>query len=406
MTPIFSVQATTPIVFGTDSISNAASVLKAHAIACPLVVVDRNLAATGHFQRMLVDLRKQGLTVQVWERKATEPTTEAIVPGIDAYLAGNCDGLVGCGGGSTLDTAKAIGVLAYCGGSDPTPYGSHGTMKISGCAPVIAIPTTCGTGSEVTSMAMLTVSGRPCKLLLRHTSLRPRAAIIDPMLMATQPAAVVLSSAMDALSHAIECFTKDRDHPYADGLAATALKRVLHHLPRAMAGSEDGLPHLAAAACIAGLAFDAGGLQFHALSHVLGARYHLPHGLCCAMVLLAGLSYLLPRVPGKLAYLMPVVAPDVAATDMDHAAATVVNGVVAFIDRMKIPYPRQVCDIETALIDDLVQETMANGIRNMETQTLSTLWATLIHSGSSGQLPRHTIFSRTPLDQNSSIERR
>lgn len=381
--PTFSVNSTTAIVFGPGVMDDVTSVLKTHAIARPLVVMDENLAATDHCRRMRVDLHKQGFTVKVWEREATEPTVAAIAPGIGAYRAGNCDGLLGYGGGSTLDAAKAVGVLAHGGGCDPTPYGPHGPRAITGCAPVIAIPTTCGTGSEVTSMALLTESAGPRKLLLRHASLRPMAAIIDPLLMASQPADVMLSSAMDALSHAVECFTKDRDHPYADGLALTALERIMCHLPRAMAENDESLTHLAAAACLAGLAFDAGGLQFHALSHVLGTRYRLPHGICCAMVLRAGLDHLLPRVPDKLARLTPVVAPDVAASDSDHAAAAAVNGMIDFIDRMKVPYPRQVCDIEYAVIDDLVQETEANGIRNMEAPALSALWAKLIQSDSS-----------------------
>ena len=383
MTPTFSVNSTTAIIFGPGAIGDMASVLKTHAIARPLVVMDGNLAATDHCRRMLADLHKQGFSVKVWERDATEPTVASVVPGIGAYHTGNCDGLLGYGGGSTLDAAKAVGVLAHGGGCDPTPYGSHGSRAITGCAPVIAIPTTCGTGSEVTSMALLSESAGSRKLLLRHASLRPRAAIIDPLLMASQPADVMLSGAMDALSHTVECFTKDRDHPYADGLALTALERIVCHLPRAMAENDDSLTHLAAAACLAGLAFDVGGLQFHALSHVMGVRYCLPHGICCAMVLRAGLDHLLPRVPDKLARLAPIVAPDVAAAGSDHAAAAVVDGIIGFIDRMKVPYPRQICDIENAVINDLVQETEANGIRNMEAPALSALWATLIQGDSS-----------------------
>ena len=139
-----------------------------------------------------------------------------------------------------------------------------------------------------------------------------------------------------------------------------------------MQENNESLPHLAAAACLAGLAFDAGGLQFHALSHVLGARYHQPQGICCAMVLRAGLNHLLPRAPGKLARLAPIFASDIAAADVGHAAAAVVNGVIEFIDRMKVPYPRQVCDIEYADVDDLVRETVSN--RKPPHQNRSIKW--------------------------------
>jgi len=259
-----------------------------------------------------------------------------------------------------MDTAKGVGVLAVSGDDDPTPYQRFGTKTVTGCAPVIAIPTTAGTGSEVTSVCVFTSLRTGHKLPIRHPSLLPKVAVVDPRLMLSMPPGVTMATGIDALSHATECFTQVREHPFADTLALQATRLIVENLPKAVKNGrdEEARSNMALAATMAGTAFEVGGLQFHAYAQALGAKYHAPHGVTCGIALRAGLRQILPTATAKLARMAWAFGIDTRGLSQVIAAERAVAAATAFISEMGIPTVAQAMKATQADIPMLTKETL------------------------------------------------
>jgi alcohol dehydrogenase len=259
-----------------------------------------------------------------------------------------------------MDTAKGVGVLAVAGEEDPTPYQRFGGKTVPGCVPVIAVPTTAGTGAEVTSVSVLTSTKSGHKLPIRHPSLLPKVALVDPQLMLSMPPKVTAFTGIDALSHAVECFTLVREHPFCDTLALQATKLIVENLPRAIKDGNDreARSNMALAAVMAGTAFEVGGLQFHAYAQALGAKYRGAHGLTCGIALRAGLRQILPTATAKLARMAWAFDIDTRGISQQQAAAKAVDAATAFITAMGIPKITDVLPTTAADIAMLKKETL------------------------------------------------
>ena len=293
----FNFQIPTKIVFGIGSVQSIADHAKELGLKKPMLVTDKVIGQTEGVKNAIAALSSEGIDAVVWDEIGAEPTDDTIVSGLKVYNSGGCDGFIGFGGGSSMDTAKCIGALALTGDDDPTPYQRGGTKTPVGCPPVIAIPTTAGTGSEVTSVGVFTSSATGHKLPIRHPSMSPKVAICDPTLMVSMPPGVTMATGVDALSHAAECFTQVREHPFSDTLALQAIKLIADNLKAAVENGNDieARSGMALAATMAGTAFEVGGLQFHAYAQAIGAKYHAPHGITCGVALRAGLKHILPK---------------------------------------------------------------------------------------------------------------
>jgi alcohol dehydrogenase len=276
----FTFSIPTNIVFGLGALDAIGTHVKILGFKRPLIVTDKIVSQGDGMKKILAKLSEAGAEAVVWDEIAAEPVDTTLTEGVKRFRADRCDGLIGFGGGSPMDTAKGVGVLAVSGDDDPTPYQRGGTKTVPGCVPVIAIPTTAGTGSEVTSVCVFTSQRTGHKLPIRHPSLLPKVTVVDPRLMLSMPPKVTMATGIDALSHASECFTQVREHPFADTLSLQAIKLIVENLPKAVKNGrdEEARSTMALAAVMAGTAFEVGGLQFHAYAQALGAKYHAPHG--------------------------------------------------------------------------------------------------------------------------------
>lgn len=207
-------------------------------------------------------VRKIGGQVRLFDQVTGEPDTGMAAKGVAVFQEFQPEAMVALGGGSVLDCAKAIRKFAL-------PEGRG--------IPLWAIPTTAGTGSEVTSFAV--IGDRGTKIPLVEDGLLPEAAILNPELLKTLPGKAVADTGMDALSHGVEAFVSTGSNPFSQSLAESAVARIWKALPRAAAGDQEARAGMLAASCMAGAAFNSASLGIcHSLSHALGGRFHIPHG--------------------------------------------------------------------------------------------------------------------------------
>jgi alcohol dehydrogenase class IV len=372
----FTFSIPTQIVFGPGRIGELGAQAKQLGFTRPLIVTDRIMSRSDGMRQLLAALSGSGLAAAVWDNILAEPVESTLTEGVEHYRAEQCDGLIGFGGGSAMDTAKGVGVLAFSGDDDPTPYQRGGGKAVPGCVPVIAIPTTAGTGSEVTAVSVFTNRRTGHKLPIRHPSLLPKIALVDPMLMLSMPPKVTAATGIDALSHATECFTQVREHPFADTLSLQAIRLIVENLPAAVRSGQDetARTNMALAATMAGTAFEVGGLQFHGYAQALGAKYGAPHGITCGIALRAGLAQILPTATAKLARMAPAFGVDTRGLTEAQAAERAVAAATAFIAEMGIPGVGEATPATRADIPMLLKETLDTTGIPLDPKVAEAVW--------------------------------
>lgn len=283
----------THIQFDHGAISTLKAECERVGITRPMIVTDKGVKAAGIVDKAVVALGKQ--PAAIFDDVPSNPTEAAVQAGLLAYRAGKCDGLIAVGGGSAIDCAKGIAILTPQGGV-LTTYATieGGSPRISDqIAPIIAIPTTSGTGSEVARGAILIVAdGR--KLGFHSWHLVPKAAICDPQLTMGLPPQLTAATGMDAIAHCIETFLSAAFNPPADGIALDGLRRGWAHIERATCNGQDQEArfHLMSASMQGAMAFQKGLGCVHSLSHSLGGvNPRLHHGTLNAMFLPAVVRY-------------------------------------------------------------------------------------------------------------------
>lgn len=287
----FDFATATEIRFGRGRVAELPDILGSVGISRVMVLTGANPARAAG---VMEGLRSHGLGVESFA-VAGEPSVDLVREAVAAALAGSCDAVIGYGGGSVLDTAKAVAALA-ASGSDPLEHlevVGEGRPLTTQSLPCVAVPTTAGTGSEVTRNSVL--SAGDVKASLRSPLMLPRVALVDPDLLAGQPPATVAASGSDALSQLIEPFLSARANPLTDALVRDGIPRSARSLRRAWQGELDTDPavreDLALASLFGGLCLANSGLgAVHGFAAVLGARYGAPHGAVCAALLPAAVG--------------------------------------------------------------------------------------------------------------------
>jgi choline dehydrogenase len=254
----------------------------------PLLVTDAGVKAAGLLDTALEALRGSDVEPVVFDKVKANPGVELVDAGAAEYRAQGCDGLVAIGGGSSMDTAKGIGVVAVHDGSIVDYEWGHSPIR-SRIPPMIAVPTTAGTGSEVTLWAVITDPKRKIKFNVGGTpDIASWVALIDPELTIKLPPGVTAGTGMDALAHAVECFTMVYHQPFTDAVALLAMEYVARYLRVAFsqASNLEARYHMSAAAMLAGLAYgtDSAGAA-HAMSQTAGGVHDAPHGQLTARLL-------------------------------------------------------------------------------------------------------------------------
>jgi choline dehydrogenase len=324
------------LVHGAGAVRRIGELARELGVSRPLVVTDPGVAAAGVLERALEHL--DGATV--FDGVRPNPDIELVDEGARHYRDEGCDGLVGIGGGSSLDTAKAIGVVARHGGSI-LQYEYGRTPLSKRLPPLVAVPTTAGTGSEVTLWAVITDHDRQIKFNVGGSPLiGSHVALIDPELMLGLPPAVTAATGMDALSHAIECYTCDYHQPFTDAVALHAIELVGAWLRRAVDEGSDleARTQMAHAATLGGLAYgtESAGAA-HAMSQSAGGVHDCPHGALTARVLGPVCEYNVPADPGRYARIARALGVDTSGLDEAAAALAGVEEVYRLTDDVRIP---------------------------------------------------------------------
>ena len=295
----------TKIRFGAGRVAELADACGAVGITRPLLVTDRGLAGLPITAQALDHLAEHGFGRGVFCGVDSNPTEANLAAGLAAWREGGHDGVVAFGGGSALDLGKAIAFMA--GQTRPVwdfeDVGDWWTRAdAEAIAPVIAVPTTAGTGSEVGRAAVLTNSATHEKKIIFHPKMLPVEVICDPELTVGMPAAVTAGTGMDAFAHCLEAYCSPHFHPMSQGIALEGMRLVIENLPRACAEGGDvaARARMMAAASMGAVAFQKGLGAIHALSHPLGAVYNLHHGTLNAVVMPAVLRLNRPEVEARL----------------------------------------------------------------------------------------------------------
>ena len=251
-----------------------------------LIVTDGQLVKLGLLDSLFAALDEQQMAYQLFDEVFPNPTEALVQQGYAAYQAARCDYLIAFGGGSPIDTAKAIKILTANPGPS-TAYSGVGKVKNAG-VPLVAINTTAGTAAEMTSNAVIIDSERQVKEVIIDPNLIPDIAVDDASVMLDIPPAVTAATGMDALTHAIEAFVSVGAHPLTDANALEAIRLINLWLPKAVDDGHDlqAREQMAFGQYLAGMAFNSAGLGLvHALAHQPGATHNLPHGVCNAILL-------------------------------------------------------------------------------------------------------------------------
>ena len=274
----------TAIRFGPGRIKELTEACKSAGINRPLLVTDAGLAKLPITEMTLTLLKDAGMQVSMFSDVQPNPVDANVDTGVAVYRDGKHDGVIAFGGGSGLDTGKVIAFMA--GQTRPLwdfeDIGDWWTRadpdKI---APVVAVPTTAGTGSEVGRAGVITQESTHTKKVIFHPKMMPKVVICDPELTVGMPPAITAGTGMDALAHCLEAYCAPSYHPIAEGIAVEGMRLVFANLPKAVANGKDleARAHMMSAAAMGAAAFQKGLGAIHALSHPVGALYHTHHGM-------------------------------------------------------------------------------------------------------------------------------
>jgi alcohol dehydrogenase len=282
------------IVAGYKALEHIPFELAARGVARPLLVSDRGVVGAGLVGTVTDALAADGVAAGgVFDEVPPDSSLAAVTAGVAAYREAGCDCLIAVGGGSVMDTAKAINILATEGGDDLRPYAGINNLTRP-LKPFIAVPTTAGTGSEVTSVTIIKDEGAHSKLPVLSQFLLPDVAVLDPRMTLKLPPAITAATALDALTHATEAFTCLAKNPISDAYAATAIRAVSRWLVPVLEQPDDaeGRLQLAQAATMAGIAFSNSMVGLvHSLGHAVGATAGVHHGTCMGIFLPVVLTY-------------------------------------------------------------------------------------------------------------------
>ncbi|MEK9671024.1 MAG: iron-containing alcohol dehydrogenase [Rhodospirillaceae bacterium] len=295
----------TDVRFGIGQIANLGKICGRAGMSRLLLVTDAGLAENAIVTNAMDILGDAKLTPAKFSDVKSNPTAANVAAGVAAYRAGDHDGIVAMGGGSAMDAAKGIAFQLGQSG-DLLDYAVGGPkyreMSAAGIAPIIAIPTTSGTGSEVGRAAVISDEGAAVKRILYHPALMAKTVICDPELVVGLPGNLTAWTGLDAAVHCLEAYSATLYNPMCDGIAAEGLRLIQKWLPEAVryGGNIEARAHMMAAAAMAAAAFAKGLGAVHAISHAIGARYDTHHGLTNAAVLPYVLEFNRPAIEDKV----------------------------------------------------------------------------------------------------------
>lgn len=379
----------TSIRFGSGRISELPQVLAELAIGKPLLVTDDGLANLPIIEQSLALLGANDIDVQFYGAVQGNPTAANVQAGLDLLRQTDRDGVIAFGGGSALDAGKTIALLAH----QQQPLWHYADAEDAwqrvdprATVPVIAVPTTAGTGSEVGRAAVILDEQAHSKRIVWHPTMMPDVVISDPQLSVGLPPSITAWTGIDAMVHAIEAYCAPGFHPMAEGIAIEAVRRVAQWLPAAVADGSDleARGNMLVAASMGATAFQKGLGSVHSISHVVGALYNTHHGLTNAVVLPFGLIQNTPACADKLAHLAMVLALPT------HTATAFIDYIFALREQLGIPHTLAEIGVDDSRAQEIGQlacadPTAATNARPVDAADLQRLFVAA-HSGNPERL--------------------
>lgn len=348
---------------GSEALSESAAAIKGLGKKA-LITTGKNVTAAGAVKTLTDTLIHCGIDAELFNDITGEPTVEMIEAGVKRYRETGCDFIIGIGGGSPLDSAKAIAAMSVLEGRVPDYMGK----EIEGdFPPMVLIPTTAGTGSEATKFTVITDTERNVKMLLKGDALLPDLAIIDARFTITAPPTVTAATGMDALTHAVEAYTSRKGNPFTDMFALSAIKRIFTYLAQAF---DDGnnlkaREEMAIAAYEAGVCINNASVTLvHGMSRPIGALFHVPHGLANAMLIKECLSYVLDGCYERFAAISRAIGAANDQTGDREAAEAFIDKLSELCGHLKIPTLKEYGisrDAFDRVKEKMAQDAMASG---------------------------------------------
>lgn len=347
------------IISGAGSALQLAEQCRRLGIARPLLVTDPGLMAIGLVQPVLAALESEGLQVAVFDQVREDPPEATVLAAADLGRSCGVDGVLGVGGGSSMDVAKVVAALL---GGRQTLAQLYGVGNITGQRlPLVLVPTTAGTGSEVTPVAVIT-TGETTKAGVSSPVLLPDVAVLDADLTLGLPPAITAMTGVDAMVHAIEAYTsRHQKNPISDNLARHALTLLARNIRTAVRDgrNREARENMLLGACLAGQAFaNAPVAAVHALAYPLGGHYHIPHGLSNSLVLPTVLEFNAPSASELYAELAEIVVGAPLPGGAEAKTSALVGALRQLIDDVALPATLEAAGVDWGNLERLAEDAM------------------------------------------------
>lgn len=290
------------LTFGKDAVQALPGILEAENIKNVMIIYDEGVKVAGIAEKVVAEVEKaSGITITVFDKVLPNPSNELVEEAYAIAKEKDIDGFVGVGGGSSIDLAKAVNVLM----TNPGPIGQYGGIGLvkNPVKPLIAIPTTAGTSSEITNVTALTDTVAVCKYVVIDNKITPSHVIADPEFTRTMPKSVTAATGMDAITHAVESYISNMATPLTEYNSLQGLKILYENLPKAVENGNDmeARENMMLGCIITGFGFSNANLGLvHGIAHTLSAHFHLAHGMANAVVLPHVMAYNASSCPEKM----------------------------------------------------------------------------------------------------------
>jgi alcohol dehydrogenase class IV len=360
MDPLRLYQYWTPgkVIFGPKALDELKKEMGLKEIA--LIITDEGIVHSGILRKVINLLEEIKIQYYVFDKVEPDPSLEVVEKAADAFRRNQCTLIIGLGGGSSIDTAKAV---AMCSSQEGSLVEYARGKPLKGALPsIFAIPTTAGTGSEVTAASIISDHKNRLKMVIRNPQLIPKVAILDPLLLGTIPSKVVAETSVDALSHAIESYVGLGSHTITDALALSAIRIISQNAIKLMVNPNDleVSGQMLLASCMAGISFNNAGLGLvHSLAHPIGAYFHVPHGLACALYLPHVMEFNGSSCPEKFYSIADAMGQEVRGLAREVAVEKAVLAVRDLLKRMNIPEGLSKLGIQFYLDPKMIDDVLA-----------------------------------------------
>jgi len=383
----FNFHVPTRIIFGQGRAASVGRILKARGLSSALIITDTGVVRAGCLKSVISSLEEHGILYGVYDGVEQNPTEENVEEALSIFTEGDNDAVLAVGGGSSLDTGKALVALLKERRDIRELY--SGVLKGEAPVTLMAVPTTSGTGSEVTWSAVITNVERKVKETIRGEYMYPRYAVVDPELTLTLPKGITASTGMDALTHALEAYITRNAHPMSDALAMEAAFLIFGNLTKAVEDGQDieARSAMSIASTLAGMAFSISGLgMVHGLAEPLGGRFNIPHGIANSVLLPYCLEFNRDAAREKLSVIARLIGVSRPGMDEAEQAAVLVLEVRRLSRQVGIPECLEM-RVDEKEVDALVEDALTNSClpanpRSVGMEDIRRIYSTVVGGSS------------------------